>query len=267
MKKELEIWKPIEEFLGLYEASNLGKIRTIRRWAAKNPKIMTQYNPKGRYQEVHFWKEGSTTIRSVHRLVALAFIPNPENKPQINHIDGNKLNNCVDNLEWCTNSENQRHAYKLGLKSNKGDKNPNSKLSSKEIENIIKLYNSGISIREISIITNNPISRIRCVFYNSSWKEHFSTINKRDERQIVSKEKIKNIAITKFNNKVKCANIIITSINLITLEETTFQSIKKASDITGIPRKTIEYALKHGSINRNLSWKISEITNLNEVYV
>lgn len=67
---------------------------------------------------------GNRTVK-IHRLVALVFIPNPENKPQVNHIDGNKTNNCVSNLEWCDNSENQKHAFKYGLhKSKKGDESP-----------------------------------------------------------------------------------------------------------------------------------------------
>lgn len=73
------------------------------------------------YHRVTFCVKGKRTNHSVHRLVAKAFIPNPESKPQVNHKDGNKLNNSVANLEWCTNEENQKHAAATGL-TNKGRK-------------------------------------------------------------------------------------------------------------------------------------------------
>jgi hypothetical protein len=87
----------------------------------------------------------------IHRLVAETFIPNPENKPQINHIDGNKQNNRIDNLEWCTNSENQIHACKLGLKASvKGNKNPNcKKINQYDLDgNFIKQWNSFYDIKK-----------------------------------------------------------------------------------------------------------------------
>lgn len=108
-----EIWKDIPEYLGIYQVSNYGSIRKIGR--CKKPKMMTpKPNQKG-YLRVCFAIGGKLRFYRVHRLVAQAFIPNPNNKTQINHKDGNKLNNCVDNLEWVTNQENCEHAQINGL--------------------------------------------------------------------------------------------------------------------------------------------------------
>lgn len=81
----------------------------------------------------------------IHRLVASLFIPNPENKPQVNHIDGNKLNNHYSNLEWCTNYENHLHSYKLGRQS------PNIKLSKEQVLHII---NSSVKAKELALQYN-----------------------------------------------------------------------------------------------------------------
>lgn len=112
----MEQWVDIKGFEGKYQVSNTGKVRSL---CSKKPRIISQYNTgKYRnYKEVKLYKGGRGTDGGykVHRLVAEAFIPNPENKPQVNHIDGNTFNNDVSNLEWVTNSENQKHAWDNGL--------------------------------------------------------------------------------------------------------------------------------------------------------
>ena len=114
----MEIWKDIEGYEGLYQISNLGRVRSLAR-ATTSGKVLKQMKKHG-YMNVCFSKNNVDKYFRVHRLVALAFIPNPENKPTVNHIDGNKANNNVSNLEWATHSENETHSYRsLGKKPNR----------------------------------------------------------------------------------------------------------------------------------------------------
>lgn len=113
-----EIWADISKE---YQVSNMGNVRSLWMWdgnkyrARSSPKIMkTQIATTG-YERVTLVIEGHRRHCKVHRLVALAFLPQIDGKPHINHKDGNKLNNAVDNLEWCNRSENMLHAYKIGL--------------------------------------------------------------------------------------------------------------------------------------------------------
>lgn len=99
-----EIWKSVGGFDGIYEVSSCGRVRN-----ATNGNIITpKHNNRG-YVQIRLNKCGKTHYWLLHRLVAFAFIPNPENLPQINHKDENKDNNCVDNLEWCTNLYNRHY--------------------------------------------------------------------------------------------------------------------------------------------------------------
>lgn len=108
-----EIWRDIPGYDGLYQVSNIGRVRSFVKWKGyETPRIMSQNEDRKGYSRC--------TIKGkfipVHRLVAMAFIENICGKPQVNHIDGNKKSNNVENLEWATNSENQRHAVLTGLK-------------------------------------------------------------------------------------------------------------------------------------------------------
>ena len=113
-----EIWKDIPGYEGLYQATIVGKIKSLERinlqGKRQNERILkTQF---GRYETVTLFDfKGNRHKTSVHRVIALTFIPNPLNKPQVNHIDGNKHNNLVCNLEWCTGSENMIHCYENNL--------------------------------------------------------------------------------------------------------------------------------------------------------
>jgi hypothetical protein len=109
LNTEQEIWKPIKGFETLYQVSSLGRISNYR-------KVMSiQTMPRG-YKTIGLTITGKSHTRLVHRLVAENFIANPEGKPEVNHKDGDKSNNSVSNLEWCTSSENKQHAINTGLK-------------------------------------------------------------------------------------------------------------------------------------------------------
>ena len=130
---EQEIWKDIVGYEGLYKVSNLGRVKSLRL-----NKIMGTGNK--RYTHLILVKNKVKKTYDVHRLVAQAFIPNPLNKEQVNHIDGNKQNNCVDNLEWTTIKENMKHAYKNNLY--KYHKRIKIKVCQIKNNRIIKTYDS-----------------------------------------------------------------------------------------------------------------------------
>lgn len=118
----MEQWKDIKGYEGLYKISNHGRVKSLRRiikgkgnGSVKNDRIKKANPNKRGYIRVNLCKRNKRLQHSVHRLVALAFIPNPENKPGVNHISGIKTDNRSVNLEWCTPSENLKHAYRIGL--------------------------------------------------------------------------------------------------------------------------------------------------------
>lgn len=120
-----------------YFVTESGKLFRIKK--DKKYEIKGSINYYG-YLEICFWVNKKGCSKKIHRLIAEAFIPNPENKKTVNHKDGNKLNNSAKNLEWATIGENVRHARKLGLyPDRKGEDHPNSKLTNKDVIEIRRL--------------------------------------------------------------------------------------------------------------------------------
>lgn len=106
-----EEWKDIEGFEGLYKISSFGRVKSLKRKGVANERILRARIDKKGYIHYALKKNDMQYERKAHRLVATAFLKNEENKPQVNHLDGNKINNYYKNLEWVTNSENQIHSY------------------------------------------------------------------------------------------------------------------------------------------------------------
>lgn len=172
-----EAWKPVVGFEGIYEVSNFGKVQSLDRMVrhvSKSGRVGERLFP-GRVLKLvdhtHGYKSAvlcDSPKRSallIHRVVAEAFIPNPDNLPWINHKDANKSNNRVDNLEWCTPSDNMQHAMKLGLHPVlRGSQRGTAKLNEESVAAIKKLLTLGFSNEEIANlfkVSTAPISYIR----------------------------------------------------------------------------------------------------------
>jgi len=140
---EGEVWLPIDGYGGHYEVSNLGRLRSYGRYG--NLAVLKLFvGDRGYYRKPLYNKITKKSDNfSIHRLVANAFISNPDNKPFINHKDGNKLNNSVDNLEWVTQGENLQHAVKSGTLILDGHNNPNAAFTKEQVIEIRKLYSEG----------------------------------------------------------------------------------------------------------------------------
>jgi hypothetical protein len=153
---ECEIWKDIKDYEGLYQVSNMGRLKRLKRKIVTINNITKTVKEKILFQRINKKgylvitlnksKNGLVRTRSVHQLVGIAFIPNPENKITINHINGNKTDNKVSSIEWATQKENIEHAWRTGL--SKSQKRNYKKLTITQIKKIMKELKPSPKIKE-----------------------------------------------------------------------------------------------------------------------
>jgi len=164
-----EIWKEIDGFNERYWVSSSGNVKSV--YKTRPEKILKQMTNKCGYKSISIYDNNrKIKIATVHRLVAIAFLDNPNNKPMVNHIDANKTNNKLENLEWCTSSENIKHAYSMGLMDNKGSKHPRAKINEKTVIAIKADILSGMRNIDISgkyKVHKDTVSNIK---RNKQWK-------------------------------------------------------------------------------------------------
>lgn len=172
----METWKEVVGFENSHRISSYGNIISLDRYVYRGNDKKPLFI-KGQLLKKTINMHGYETIALlraktyfIHRIVALAFIHNPENKPEINHIDNNPLNNNVNNLEWATKSENILHSFKCGLASNIGERNPNSILTCSDVYDIRLMIDKKITMQIIALKYNVSISTIKRIKYKQLWK-------------------------------------------------------------------------------------------------
>jgi hypothetical protein len=159
----MEIFKDIIGYEGFYQISNLGNVKSL---IAGKQKILKHNISSNKYYSIRFKNKNFL----IHRLVALHFVNNFNNKPYVNHIDGNKFNNNFKNLEFVTQSENINHAIKIGKFNNNGINHPKSKLNKIQVNIIFKRANLGEDQRKIAKDFNISQSVISNIKQNKTYK-------------------------------------------------------------------------------------------------
>lgn len=173
----MEIWRDIIGYEGLYQVSSDGRIKRLE---FKKRNLLTGgfstireriLKPVKHYNGYLFVSlcNGEQKEFSIHTLVARAFIPNPENKPEVNHKNGVKSDNHISNLEWCTTSENILHAYENGLRPS-GEKHHKSKLTLSQVNEIRELRKSGMTYKQLSKIYKIRDCSVRDIIIGKTWK-------------------------------------------------------------------------------------------------
>ena len=200
-----EIFKDVKGYEGYYEVSNLGRVRST---SYKGTRILKP-SLKSRYKIVVVCINQEKVLKLVHRLVAEAFIPNPNNYSIVNHIDGNRKNNKVSNLEWCTPLYNTQHAKSHNL-LNRYEDRPAAKLTKEKVLLIPELINLGATTDDLKNLFNVSRRCIDNIFEGKNWTDLGIDFTKlkpcRKIRNIPSRFQMDNIVLTSDNKIQKQCN-------------------------------------------------------------
>lgn len=191
-----------------YEVNKEGEVFRVG-----NPKPKYQATNRDGYKVVGLWKNNKSTAKAVHRLVALAFIQNPHNKPCVNHIDGDKANNHVNNLEWVTYSENTLHSFRNKLQiPQQGEDNASAKHTNDQIHEICSLMEQGL--RNIEIIEKLGVSKalLKNIRNGSSWESVKSQYNIPERSRVLSEETVRWVC-EKFEQGYRICDVVRESDN------------------------------------------------------
>lgn len=176
-----EVWKDISGFLGVYQVSNLGRVRSLDRkiytqngklHSSTKGKVIKHFKTKEGYHRVQLCLNGRNKKFLVHRLVAQSFVPNDTLKLEVNHKNANKDDNTASNLEWVTRKENVKHSFELNLVyRDKGEQRYNAKLNDDIVREMRKLYNTGdYKISFIAKLFNVDRKTASCAIKKVTWK-------------------------------------------------------------------------------------------------
>lgn len=249
-----EIWKDIKDYEGLYQVSNLGRVKSLSKtlwngvgYFESKERILVPGKDKDGYLQVGLYKNKKRKSFKIHRLVGQHFILNEENKPEINHKDGDKQNNNVNNLEWVTSSENSTHAYKAGLlKIKKGKENP--------LHYRFKGSNNPMFGKTVSEETRMKISESMKRKHAGKKNPFYGKHHTEESRKLISK------LTTGANNpkakKVKC--VTTGKIFDCMVDGAEYYKIKNSTDIGACCRGRQKSAGKHPITGEKLIWKYLE---------
>jgi len=178
----MEIWKDIKDYEGLYQISTFGRVRSldriVRNGRNKLPGVIlkTRVNTSG-YYSVDVSMDNKKKNFRVHRLMAMAFIENPDNLPEVNHKNSDKADNSLSNLEWVTKERNMEHFFTEGNfesrnKKLRNENNPNAKLTQKDVDLIKKLRSEYKIKREtLALLFGVSLSQIKRIIYGWQWNK------------------------------------------------------------------------------------------------
>ena len=232
-----EEWRDISGFNGNYQISNFGRVKSKERVVSnsvrtyvKEEQILRTQTMKSGYKCVVLREAGKKKLLKIHRLVATAFISNPDNLPCVNHIDGNKTNNFVGNLEWCTVEYNNKHAIQNGLKP---------LVCGSNVQKIFQLNNAELSINQVfesiaeasRIIGCNESSIYASIIQKRPYKG-FYYIRENDYSESIDKSYFRKLVNRK--HKIKIGDVVVSGIEY--------------SRITGIPRCKVYEMIKNGEL-------------------